>query len=340
MALRLTLGAIVALLLSTFLTGVIRKLAVTRGLLDVPNARSSHASPTPRGGGLAIAITVLAAVVLFGFSGLIQSGLTVALLVGGSSVAAIGLLDDHRHVAAGARLAVHFLAAGCCALALGFLPPLDFGVATWTPGLAGTLIAVVFVVWFLNLFNFMDGIDGIASVEAISVAAIAAGLLALSGGNPSTVRLLLVLAAAVAGFLIWNWPPARIFMGDVGSGFLGFALAAIAWSTMAAHELSSWVWLILVGTFFADATVTLARRWRRGEQLHLAHRSHAYQRLTRRFGSHQVVTLGVLGINLIWLAPLAWIAVLRPSLGAALTVAAWLPLMVIAWLCGAGSSGD
>jgi Fuc2NAc and GlcNAc transferase len=332
--------ATAALLLSTFLTGFIRKLAVTRGLLDVPNARSSHASPTPRGGGLAIAVTVLSAVVVLRLFGLIPGTLVTALLVGGSSVAAIGLLDDYRHISAAARLAVHFLAAACCAWSFGLLPPFDFGVATWTPGLAGTAIGVVFVVWFLNLFNFMDGIDGIASVEAISVAAIAAGLLALSGGNPSTVRLLMMLAAAVAGFLIWNWPPARIFMGDVGSGFLGFALAAIAWSTMAAHELSPWVWLILVGTFFADATVTLVRRWRRGERLHLAHRSHAYQRLTRRFGSHQVVTLGVLGVNLIWLAPLAWIAVVRPSLGAALTLAAWLPLMVFAWLCGAGSAGD
>jgi Fuc2NAc and GlcNAc transferase len=339
-ALKLVFGTIAALLLSAFLTGVIRSFAVIRGLLDVPNARSSHVAPTPRGGGLAIAVTVLAAVVVFGFLGLIQVGLVVALLVGGALVAAIGLLDDHRHVSAGARLAVHFLAAGCCALALGFLPPIDFGVATWSPGIAGTAIAIIFVVWFLNLFNFMDGIDGIASVEAISVAAIAAGLIAFSGGDPSIVRLLLVLAAAVAGFLIWNWPPARIFMGDVGSGFLGFALAAIAWSTMAAHELSPWVWLILVGTFFADATVTLVRRWRRGERLHLAHRSHAYQRLTRRFGSHQVVTLGVLVINLIWLAPLALIAVVRPSLGAALTGVAWVPLMVIAWLCGAGSSAD
>jgi Fuc2NAc and GlcNAc transferase len=146
--------------------------------------------------------------------------------------------------------------------------------------------------------------------------------------------------ATVGGFLLWNWPPARIFMGDAGSGFLGFVLGAMAWTTIAAGELSVWFWLILVGAFFVDATLTLLRRWRRGEPLATAHRSHAYQRLSRRFGSHLKVTLGFLLVNLVWLAPLAWLAALHPSFGAGLTLLAWAPLAVYAWLSGAGLPGD
>jgi Fuc2NAc and GlcNAc transferase len=114
----------------------------------------------------------------------------------------------------------------------------------------------------------------------------------------------------------------------------------MAWSTVVAGKLSVWFWLILVGAFFVDATLTLLRRWQRGEPLATAHRSHAYQHLSRRFGSHLKVTLGVLMVNLLWLAPLAWLAALHPSFGAGLTLLAWVPLAVCAWRSGAGLPGD
>jgi Fuc2NAc and GlcNAc transferase len=319
---------------------LMRKLAVSRGVLDVPNERSSHNAPTPRGGGVAIVLTTLAAVAVMTALGPMPSNLAMTLLVGGAAVAIVGFVDDHRHVAASVRLTVHFVVVTLCAWTLGRLPQINFGIAIVDLGIAGTVCAVVFVVWFLNLFNFMDGIDGIASVEAISVAGIAVALLAWRGGDPSTIWFLVVLAAAVCGFLIWNWPPARIFMGDAGSGFLGFALGAIAWATVASGQLTVWVWLILIGAFFCDATVTLARRWRRGERIYAAHRSHAYQRLSRRFGSHRKVTLGFLFVNLLWLAPLAWAAVTWPSLGAAFTLLAWTPLVILAWRLGAGLPGE
>jgi Fuc2NAc and GlcNAc transferase len=157
----------------------------------------------------------------------------------------------------------------------------------------------------------------------------------------SPAPLLLVLTAAAAGgFLVWNWPPAKIFMGDAGSGFLGFLLGAIAWITMVSGDLSIWVWLILFGAFFVDATVTLLRRWRRGEPLATAHRSHAYQRLSRRLGSHEKVTVGCLVVNIVWLGPFAWLAAVRPSLGALALVIAWTPLVIFSWICGAGLPGD
>jgi Fuc2NAc and GlcNAc transferase len=325
---------------SVLLTGVIRRLALARGVLDVPNARSSHLLPTPRGGGVAIVVTVLPAIGVMYARGNVASDLAAALLIGGPLVALIGFIDDLRSVSVSARLAVQFAAFGWCVYCLGSLPPIDLGFAVVNLGVGGSIAAVVFLVWFLNIYNFMDGIDGIASVEAISVMTFATLLLFWQRGEPSIVFALLAVAAAAAGFLIWNWPPARIFMGDAGSGFLGFFVGAIAWATIVRGRLSIWVWLILLGVFVVDATVTLLRRWSRGANLTEAHRSHAYQRLSRKYQSHLKITLGVLIINAFWLDPLAYLAAARPALGAACAVIAWLPLIAVAWAVGAGTEED
>jgi Fuc2NAc and GlcNAc transferase len=335
------LAVAVAAFLTTFwLTALIRKIALTRGVLDVPNTRSSHTIPTPRGGGLAVVVTVLLAVILMDALGAISQSLASALLVGGTAVAIVGLVDDLRAVSAPARIVVHLGAFGWCIWLLGPAPVVNFGFTVWNPGALGAAVVVIFLCWFLNLYNFMDGIDGIAGVEAVSVLTFAAILALGQGGAPSTAMLLALAAASVAGFLVWNWPPARIFMGDSGSGFLGFYLGAVAWSTVVEGRFSIWVWLILLGAFVVDATVTLLRRWLRGAKLSEAHRSHAYQRLSRKYGSHLKITLGILGVNVFWLDPLGYLATLRPSFGAVLTSIAWLPLVVVAWRCGAGIDGD
>jgi Fuc2NAc and GlcNAc transferase len=334
------LSAIATLITSASLTGFVRRFALAHRLLDVPNDRSSHTMPTPRGGGLAIVMTLLAAIAVLGAVGAITDRLAVAILVSGATVAAVGFADDKWQVAAPIRLIVHFACVSVFVWSLGRLPPIDFGIAIWDLGIFGTALGVVTLVWFLNLFNFMDGIDGIAGVEAASVAAIAAVLLVLRETESPAPLLLLLTAAAAGGFLIWNWPPARIFMGDAGSGFLGFFLGAIAWVTISSGHLSIWVWLILYGAFFVDATVTLLRRWIRGERPSIAHRSHAYQRLSRRFGSHQKVTLGYLIVNIVWLAPIAAVATFHASLGALLMLIAWAPLTLYVWRCGAGLPGD
>jgi Fuc2NAc and GlcNAc transferase len=335
------LADVVAAFLVTFsLTAVIRRLALTRGVLDVPNSRSSHTVPTPRGGGLAIVLTVLLAVVLLNVVGTISHALAVALLVGGTAVAIVGLVDDLRTVSAPVRILVHLGAFAWCVWLLGPLPIIDFGFAHWNPGAVGSAVAVIFLGWFLNLYNFMDGIDGVAGIEAVSVLTFAAILALGQGGTPSTALLLIVAAASVAGFLLWNWPPAKIFMGDSGSGFLGFYLGTVAWTTVLEGRFSIWFWLILLGTFIVDATVTLLRRWSHGAKLSQAHRSHAYQRLSRKYGSHLKVTLGILGVNIFWLDPLGYLTTLHPTFGALLMPIAWLPLVVVAWRSGAGIEGD
>ncbi len=325
---------------SMLLTGIIRRLALARGVMDIPNARSSHVLPTPRGGGLAIVVTVLITIGTAYARGNVPPDLAAALLIGGPFVALIGFIDDLRGVSVAVRLAVQFAAFGWCVYCLGPLPPVQLGFAVVDLGIAGSIVAVISLVWFLNLYNFMDGIDGIASVEAISVMTFATLLIFWQRGEPSIVFALLVVAAAAAGFLIWNWPPARIFMGDAGSGFLGFFVGSIAWATIVRGRLSIWVWLILLGAFIVDATVTLLRRWIRGARLAEAHRSHAYQRLSRKYGSHLKVTLGILLVNAFWLDPLAYLAAARPVWGAAFAVLAWVPLIVVAWTVGAGTEGD
>jgi Fuc2NAc and GlcNAc transferase len=321
---------------SWLLTAGIRRVALARGVLDLPGSRSSHSRPTPRGGGLAIVITFLTAIAVMAVLGSMPRSLASALFVGGLVVGIIGLVDDVRSTPVLVRLTVQFAAFVWCVWLLGPLPPLQVGAAAHDLGIAGSVIAVIFLVWFLNLYNFMDGIDGIAGVEAISVMTFAAVLLASAPGDSPPAAALLVGAVSVLGFLAWNWPPAKIFMGDSGSGFLGFCLGAIAWETIVERRLSCWVWLILLGAFIVDATVTLVRRWARGARLTHAHRSHAYQRLSRRYGSHKKVTLGILGINLLWLDPIAYWAYRRPAWGAALALLAWLPLILTAYGSGAG----
>ena len=332
-------GALLILVaLSAALTGWVRSYARTR-LLDMPNTRSSHQQPTPRGGGLAIVVTF--ALALLALRGL--DALPVALLLalsGLAPLAVVGFIDDHGHVSARWRLLIQ-VAAGLWALFwLGSLDGLTLAGRAVELGWFGPVLATLGIVWMQNLYNFMDGIDGIAGVETLGIALPAAGLMLWTSGGalPGEAAAALALAAATAGFLIWNWPPARIFMGDVGSAVLGFVLAVLMLGSAVQHSLGFGVWLILSGVFLIDATVTLLTRMWRGERWHEAHRSHAYQHAARRWGGHRPVILAVLAINTLWLLPLAGLAVAFPPWELWLLALAWLPLIVIAFRLGAGRS--
>jgi Fuc2NAc and GlcNAc transferase len=187
----------------------------------------------------------------------------------------------------------------------------------------------------------MDGIDGLAASQAIFML-LAAALLVLIGtqgdaaGQP-VFWWLPTLAAATLGFLLLNWPPARIFMGDAGSTYLGFMIAVLALATIGLGWLSLWQWLILAAVFATDATVTLCRRLLQRERLFEAHRRHAYQQLARRWQSHRRVTLGVILVNVVWLLPLALLAGWYPGTGPALALLAYAPLVVLALRAGAGA---
>jgi Fuc2NAc and GlcNAc transferase len=292
-------------------TYCLRRYALSRSLMDIPNARSSHSVPTPRGGGVAIVLSFLLALPLLASLGVVGWELAATLLGAGAGIAVLGFLDDHGHIAARWRLLGHFAAAVWALFWLEGLPPLSFFGFSLDMGWLGHGVAAVYLVWVLNLYNFMDGIDGIASVEAICVCLGGALLYSLSGlAQPTDVVLPLLLAAAVFGFLCWNFPPARIFMGDAGSGFLGITIGILSIQAAWVSPQLLWAWLILLGIFVVDATFTLFRRLLRGDKVYEAHRSHAYQYASRQYGRHLPVTIAVLLINLLWLLPVAlWVGV-------------------------------
>jgi Fuc2NAc and GlcNAc transferase len=205
-----------------------------------------------------------------------------------------------------------------------------------TLGVSGTVIGALGVLWVLNLFNFMDGIDGLAASEATFIAWSGGALAAANSPANGAAAAAFIFGASCLGFLRWNWPPARIFMGDVGSGFAGYVIAVLALGTARENTVGLWIWLILGGAFFVDATVTLLRRLLRGERVYEAHRSHAYQWLARRWGSHGTVTLAVLTVNILWLLPCAVLASRAPRYAAMLVVVALAPLALLAVIAGSG----
>ena len=317
------------------LTSSVRRWALHSGLLDRPNARSSHTVATPRGGGVAIVVSYLGLVAVLLATGSVDPRLAAALLGSGLVVAVLGFIDDRKPIRARWRFLGHLAAAVWVLWWLGPLPAVPlFGVVV-DLGIGATLLSALYLVWSINLFNFMDGIDGIASLEAIVVSL--GGALVWWLTQPTGDWLLAVaFAACVAGFLIWNFPPARIFMGDAGSGFLGCMIGTLAlWSSHIASHLF-WSWFILGGCFMVDATTTLVRRVRRGEAFNEAHRSHAYQYAARRYRSHRKVSIAFVAVTVAWLLPIA-VAVAMKCLDGLVGVAiGYAPLLALAFHYKAG----
>lgn len=317
------------------LTWLLCHYAQASRLMDVPNARSSHSISTPRGGGVAIVLGFLVALPLLGMNGLLQVAAMWALLGAGAGIALLGFLEDYGHIAVRWRLLWHFAAAVWVLCWLGGLPPLRVFGITLALGWLGHVLTALYLMWLLNLYNFMDGIDGIASAEALCVCLGGAVLYALLG-RAELAWTPLLLAAAVAGFLFWNFPPARIFMGDAGSGFLGIVLGVFSLQAAWVQPSLLWSWVILLGVFIVDATFTLLRRLLRGDRIYEAHRSHAYQYAARQFGGHLPVTVAVVAINVCWLLPWAVLVALERVDGALGLTLAYLPLLLLAFRFRAG----
>ena len=316
-------------ILSLALTWCLRRYALAKNIIDIPNHRSSHVVPTPRGGGVAFIVAFLLAIPWVGYLGFVVLPVGYALVGAGLCVAALGFFDDHGHISARLRLLGHFSASIFALFCLGGMPSMHFLGWTIPAGLFLNLLTVLYLVWLLNLYNFMDGIDGIAAIEALSVCLGGAILYGLNG-DYTLMGLPCALAAAVGGFLWWNYPPARIFMGDAGSGFLGLVLGILSIQAAMIKQEFFWAWLILLGVFIVDATVTLLCRLFRGCAVYEAHCSHAYQHAVRRFGSHLWVTIGVLILNVCWLWPMA-ILVGKSTIGGFTGLCiAYVPLIILA----------
>jgi UDP-N-acetylmuramyl pentapeptide phosphotransferase/UDP-N-acetylglucosamine-1-phosphate transferase len=275
--------------LSFVLTFYIRQYAVRKKMMVIPNNRSLHDIPTPKGGGLAIVLSWYIGITVLFFLGVVEKTLFYALLCG-VLLAAVSLIDDIKGLRPAIRLIIHFMTALAAFYFLNGLRPLVLPEIHFNYNYIVYPLTIIGMVWFINLFNFMDGVDGFASVEAMAISSV----LFIMSWN--LVNILLI--SSVLGFLYWNWPKARIFMGDVGSTQLGFILVVIGIYYHNTFEFSILNWIMLSSPFWFDATLTLLRRWRNHEKLSEAHRKHVYQRLVQSGYSHEQVNIFLLCLNL------------------------------------------
>jgi UDP-N-acetylmuramyl pentapeptide phosphotransferase/UDP-N-acetylglucosamine-1-phosphate transferase len=280
-------------LFSCIATRILIPVLSYRNLVDRPNERSSHVVPTPRGGGIAVVGGVLVAWLVLAQVGLVQPE-AMRIALGAVLLAAVSWVDDLRNLSPLTRLIAQGAAV---AIGLSALP----GLTTLS-----SIVTALLWIWWINLFNFMDGIDGIAGSEAV---AISTGLLIFAlvgvGANPGLAILSAPVIGAAIGFLVWNWSPARIFLGDVGSVPLGYMLGFLLLKVAASGHWK--IALILPLYFLADATITLVRRLLRGERVWRAHREHFYQEAVRRGLGHAAVVRRVIAADLL-LIGCAWAA--------------------------------
>ena len=323
-------------LMSFALTALARKIAIKNNQLDIPNERSSHTSPTPRGAGIAVVIAFITGLLVLLIDDTISSRVFFTLTGPGLIIALIGQLDDlGRVTSAKWRLVGHFICASITVCLAGGLPALPLTKSIIDFGVAGDIAAVIYLVWMLNLFNFMDGIDLITGIQTFTTC-VGAAILLLNNTDSDLWLIVAVLAAAVLGFMYFNLPPAKIFLGDIGSGFIGFVIGAISLVVAKDEPLIAWAMIILLGVFVADATVTLLQRLIASEHVYIAHRTHAYQHLSKKINNHIPVSLGIGAINIFFLLPIAWLvaeSTLQPIIGLSI---AYIPLLFVVVLLKAG----
>lgn len=315
-------GFIVTALTSCLLTGLVRGYAINSGVLDQPGPRRSHLVATPRGGGMAIVLTIAACIGVFLFIDGSSTALLVPVMVGLLLIAGLGWWDDHRQLSARLRFATQAVICGATLALIGGLGPDAFG----SPGALSPVwfpVALTAMLWVTNLFNFMDGTDGLAAGQGIFALTGFVILFAMQGiWLPALIAA--AALAAIMGFAPWNLPipRARIFMGDVGSSAIGFLLAVLC-VVGTHHNITVHVSFIVMSVFVVDATATLLLRVIRSERWYDAHRQHAYQRLVRGGWSHAKV-LGAYSVaNLVLVAPAVYWSLQRPG------QQVWIDLIVV-----------
>lgn len=331
--------ALIFFLLTFMLTYLMRVYALKRNIIDNPNERSSHSIPTPRGGGVAVVVSYIVGVILLIYFGHLSQHIGLTLIVSGFIIALLGFLDDHGHINSMLRLAIHFMVAIGVVVSLGGFSEVkifnDFSL-----GFSANIIAVLFLVWLLNLYNFMDGINGIASIEAITTM-MSMAVIYFIFNLQLNIEILWLLTACAFGFLLWNFPKAKIFMGDACSGFLGLTLGILALIALKENLVLFCAWIICLGVFIVDATFTLIRRVLSGYKMYDAHRSHAYQILSRKFSSHTPVTIAVALVNILWLFPIAyWTVNTEYNYPELSVLVAYIPLIFVAIYSKAGASNE
>lgn len=332
----MTLILFIALTLSGFgLTHFLIRYSVKHQLLDIANHRSSHVIATPRIGGVSFVILISLLLVVDAL--VIHPNQQITILLGillpCAIVAITALVDDIKSLSQKQRFLL-YLGASTVAVYMFPIESSSTGVV-----IAISLLFIISFTWLINLFNFMDGIDGIATSEAIFVL-LALAYFTYSHNDLSATQQILFYIAPILGFLLLNWQPAKIFMGDSGSTFLGCLVGCLLLKAVSDGIINIYSTVILLGCFLTDATWTLTYRLVSGQQWYNAHRSHSYQILARRLKSHQSVTMIYTAINLIWLFPLALYSKNHEHYGLLITIICFLPLTALCFIIGAGKKAN
>lgn len=270
-----------------------------RQLLDIPNNRSSHTTPTPRGGGIAIILATFIAMLVAHQSGFANQA-ALYLLAPGLLMAILGISDDLITLNIRIRLIIQLLTASITTGVILNNTSLSIPMAA----LLG-IAAIIGIAWLTNLYNFMDGINGLAALQTVFACFSMSFLFYLQGDHSETIPLMLALGSASLGFLYWNFPQAKLFMGDVGSLFIGITLATLMTWTSRNDLITACSWLIILAVFIVDASYTLIFRLTTGQKFYLPHRSHFYQKIAIKLNSHTKATLLLMSFNLFWLFPIA-----------------------------------
>lgn len=319
-----------AFVFSIVVTGLVRRYSINKQIIDVPNERSSHSKPTPRGGGLSISLSLILGIVWLSYFDMLTIQITFAFFLSVFIIAFTGWLDDHRDIPFYWRVVMYSVASLVLLFETGGLESIRIGdVIIEMPLIMGYIITFLGIVWLTNLYNFMDGTDALASIQAIC-ASLFAGWMLYQNEGYELAMICFIIAASCLGFLYWNRPPAKIFMGDVGSCVLGFMFAMLSLLSDLAGLLPVYIWCILLSLFICDATFTLIKRIVGREKWYQAHRSHAYQRLVQMGMSHGRLALLVFIINVLLLWPAAYLAYNYPVYSLAISI--WIiVLMFILW---------
>ena len=329
---------LVAVVSSATFTYITKSWAKENRLLDIPNKRSSHSTPKPKCGGISVALIMLLFGLALYFFNYLSLNSAAALFGGGLIVAGVGFWDDIKgYVHPKHRLFAHIVAGFFAMFLISGFPELYIGPYMLNLGFVGFFVGVFLIVGFVNIFNFMDGIDGISGSQVLFFSL---GTLLLKNISPlsseTAMLFLLALAGVSLGFLIWNWAPSKIFLGDVGSCFLGFIMMVSILIISNAESTLFWPLMILIGVYIVDTSYTLFKRIIDGQKWYEAHRTHAYQKAAIKYESHKKVVKAISLINLLWLLPLAVLALTIPAWGIFILMVAYFPLVVFSFKLRAG----
>ena len=302
---------------SLILTRYLIHFTIKKNILDIPNDRSSHDTPTPRGGGLSISLSIIVCVIYI----IIREGTTVPYIpllgLGVLIISIIGILDDVKNLSAATRAFLYLTTSSIVILSVTKFTFISLQEIVFIS------VAILGVTWLTNLYNFMDGADAIAGIQAIA-AAFPAGIFLYLLNEQEIALLCFTLVASTIGFLVLNWPPAKIFMGDVGSCALGFVFGGLIFINYLQNSLSIYIWLVLLSFFIVDATLTLFKRIFNREKWYQAHRSHAYQRYLQMGHSHKQLAIFVSLFSVVILWPATFFVYKIPGIQFYITVSIYL----------------